>query len=515
MVQALGKLSAAAAALSFIVSTHAEPAVIGMTFTKEVRRDQSQLRRRANSVAASIANEDLLYLINATIGTPPQSFGLQLDTASISSTHSDIWVPATVADVCVQGQGVCSLFGAFNPNASSTFVDIGPNSFSISYVDNSGVTGDFMNDTFSFGGISLKNQQMGLATQSTRALGIMGIGFDMGESSAASTGTTQGFTYPNVVDQLQMQGFIKTMAYSLWLNDLDSNAGSILFGGVDTAKFKAPLISIPIQPDSQTQSISSFTVALSSISVVNNTGATQYSKTNLAVPVILDSGTTLTYLPDTYANDILGGVGAINNKNYGYVVPCSLGSDGANFTFQFGGASGPSIVVGMSEFVIPIVVQSGSTPTAQDGTPLCQFGINPAGNSPNLFGDTFLRSAYVVYDLENQQIGLANTNFNATNSNVQEFTNSQIPGASAAPTNAVVVTQTFSGHLLATTAVAATGGTGTVTGAATGTFVLGSSTAKSTAMRTFGAPQVDLVMVAAGLAGVVSFVFGTSLVFFL
>lgn len=254
---------------------------------------------------------------------------------------------------------------------------------------------------------------------------------------------------------------------------------------------------------------------MSSLVVANSSGGTQYSKTNLAVPVILDSGTTLTYLPDQYANDIIGGVGAINDKNYGYVVPCSLGGDGATFTFQFGGASGPSIVVGMSEFVLPIVTQSsGPAPTAADGSALCQFGINPAGNSPNLFGDTFLRSAYVVYDLENEQIGLANTNFNATSSNIKEFSDSTIPGASAAPSNAVVVTQTFSGHLLATTAQAATG-TGTITGPATGTFVLGSSTAKSTAMRTFGSPKVDMAMVVVGCVGVASFVFGTSLVLLL
>ena len=30
---------------------------------------------------------------------------------------------------------------------------------------------------------------------------------------------------------------INTVAYSLWLNDLDASTGSILFGGIDTEKY--------------------------------------------------------------------------------------------------------------------------------------------------------------------------------------------------------------------------------------------------------------------------------------
>jgi hypothetical protein len=38
-----------------------------------------------------------------------------------------------------------------------------------------------------------------------------------------------------------------------------------------------------------------------------------------------------------------------------------------------------------------------------------------------VLGDTFLRSAYVVYDLENNEISIAQTNFNATTENIQEI----------------------------------------------------------------------------------------------
>ena len=151
------------------------------------------------------------YLINMTIGTPPQMFSVQLDTGS-----SDIWIPSVQSDVCSLGQGACP-GGAFDGSQSSTFTDVAKDAFSISYQDNSAVTGDYMTDVLGVGQTTLKNVTMGLATQASRALGIMGIGYIAGESIAASDPSS---IYPNIVSQLKDQGVINTLAYSLWLNDL-------------------------------------------------------------------------------------------------------------------------------------------------------------------------------------------------------------------------------------------------------------------------------------------------------
>lgn len=64
--------------------------------------------------------------------------------------------------------------------------------------------------------------------------------------------------------------------------------------------------------------------------------------------------------------------------------------------------------------LLPIQTTNGQ-PAILKGVQVCQFGILPAGeDGPILLGDTFLRSAYVVYDLDNKQIALAQTKFNAT-----------------------------------------------------------------------------------------------------
>ena len=49
------------------------------------------------------------------------------------------------------------------------------------------------------------------------------------------------------------------------------------------------------------------------------------------------------------------------------------------------------------------------------------FGIAPSQGTTSVLGDTFLRSAYVVYDLANNEISLAQTNFNSTSSHVVEI----------------------------------------------------------------------------------------------
>jgi len=174
-------------------------------------------------------------------------------------------------------------------------------------------------------------------------------------------------------------------------------------------------------------------------------GQASYSQSNLRIPVILDSGTTLTYLPDNIANDIAGGVGAFPDSEAGMVVPCSVGTSASTISFGFGSASGPKIRVELSQFVLPFPPQPNGRPVAfRDGTPACQWGILGSGEDPNLFGDTFLRSAYVVYDIDNDVVAIAQTTFNSTNSDVQEIRD-QIPGATSTASGAVV-TQTFSGY---------------------------------------------------------------------
>lgn len=282
-----------------------------------------------------------------------------------------------------------------------------------------------------------------------------------------------------------------------------------MFGGLDTAKFSAPLTVLPVQKGPN-GTYTDFTVTLSSFAFSDPSGKTQYSQDNLALPVILDSGTTDTYLPDNIANDVLAGVGAINNANYGYIVPCSIAASPDVLSFSFGGNGGPTIKVPFSEFVTPIFNDDGSQPTFHNGGgAVCTWGLLPSGDAsqPILLGDTFLRSAYVVYDLSNNQIGMAQTNFNATGTNVVAISGSAIPSATATAT-LPAQQQVYTGHPL----VQGHTRTGSAGGAPTGAvaspkFNLGVKSA-GTAL---SPPSRDFTFVATGLAVMVSMACGGSL----
>lgn len=58
---------------------------------------------------------------------------------------------------------------------------------------------------------------MGLATDTSISIGIMGIGYN---SSEANIQTGNGTTYPNLPNVLVDAGLIKSNAYSLWLDNL-------------------------------------------------------------------------------------------------------------------------------------------------------------------------------------------------------------------------------------------------------------------------------------------------------
>jgi hypothetical protein len=86
-------------ALLVHVLAESSPKVVSLDFTKReaaARSNGGGLRRRS-AVTADLYNAqgDLLYLVNATVGTPPQTFSLQIDTGS-----SDIWVGYPINTFC-------------------------------------------------------------------------------------------------------------------------------------------------------------------------------------------------------------------------------------------------------------------------------------------------------------------------------------------------------------------------------------------------------------------------------
>ncbi|KAL8946286.1 MAG: hypothetical protein Q9222_007295 [Ikaeria aurantiellina] len=393
-----------------------------MNFIK-TRSAQPSLQRRAGTVNTVLDNSnDLQYLANISIGTPPQPFIVQIDTGS-----SDLWVPSDQSTLCQAAD--CSQTGSFSDEDSSSFSG-GNDIFDITYGDSSEYRGYLVSDTVTIGESSLENATFGLVlraanvpadTDGYATNGVWGISFD---SSQAEVVEDDAQSYTGIVSLMKNEGLISRMAYSLWLNDPDAAAGSILFGGVDSDKFTAPLIGLPIVPQSGSSRVSAMNVEFTSLTL-NANGRTQTVQDNVVRSAILDSGTTGTVFPSDLADTFLKFVGAVNDPNIPQpLVACSLANADAQFIYQFGGSSGPKISVPVADLIEPHIQGL----QFRDGSDACVLGVEGAEIDFLLLGDTFLRSAYVVYDLESRQIAMAQAKLNVTTSNVQEITGDSIPG---------------------------------------------------------------------------------------
>ncbi|KAL5366684.1 aspartic peptidase domain-containing protein [Aspergillus floccosus] len=391
--------------------------------TDPVQRDRIR-RKRDKTVSQDLDNEQTLYFCNITLGTPQQSLRVVLDTGS-----SDLWCNAANSTLCQSSSDPCSASGSYNPDDSSTY-DFVSSDFNISYADGTGAAGDYVTDTLHIGGATIKDFQFGVGYYSGSAEGVLGIGYSSNEVQVGRFGKS---SYPNLPQAMVKSGLIRSNAYSLWLNDLGANTGSILFGGVNKARYHGELQTLPVQPVNGRYS--ELLIALTAVSITSDSDSQNYTSDALPAAVLLDSGSSLTYLPNSIVEEIYNNLGVVYESSSGVgFVECSLAQSSVKLSYTF---SSPTINVGIDE----LVLDAGDI-RFRNGARACIFGIAPAGSSTAVLGDTFLRSAYVVYDLANNEISLANTNFNSTEDDIVEIGTGgdAVPGATnvANPVTSVV-----------------------------------------------------------------------------
>ncbi|KAL3957372.1 hypothetical protein ACCO45_007950 [Purpureocillium lilacinum] len=296
---------------------------------------KNRVVRRQNDVGLKAQKTGFFYTIEIQIGTPPQPVSVNFDTGS-----SELWVNP----VCSKSTDpkFCESFGRFN--GSQTYTDLHRNG-SIRYGTGRADL-EYGYDYIQIGSAKISQQMFGVAYDSDFAVtGILGA------------------------------GFTNSRAFSLDIRSIESNRGSVVFGGIDTKKFsghleKRPIIPAAQSPDGQTR----YWVYLDGITVSkpDGTNVTVFDKPN-SQPVLLDSGYTS-------GSDL-------------YQVPCDIGKSKGHVNFKFGETL---INVPYNDFI-----------WQQPQNNLCVLGVTTDGGFPVL-GDTFLRAAYVVYDWDNRNIHLAN-----------------------------------------------------------------------------------------------------------
>ncbi|KIW17261.1 hypothetical protein PV08_04452 [Exophiala spinifera] len=360
------------------IGNKAETTSSPRTLRLPIRRQASSHGKRSNVFSGTLQNVEWSYLIDVQVGTPPQSLSLVFDTGS-----SDTWVFSPEA---CSSDAQCA--GSFNSSVSSTFDDTSPGSFAISYGDQSHVEGDYFIDDLRVSNATISALTMGLAKTGqfqgvATSHGIMGAGYVLNE---AVTGANE---YPNIVYELVSQNIIGNYSFSLWLDDLFASTGTILFGGYDSSRFHGSLTTMHTLANANGM-ISTFLVSMLSLGATYKNRTTTFTSPTFNGAALLDSGTATTHVPSAVYAGLANYFGADANG----VVDCRLGQTEGHASFGFVGVT---IRVPFSELSL-----------LDSTTGLCTFGFFDGGESL-ILGDTFLRSAYVYYDLGNNEIGLAQT----------------------------------------------------------------------------------------------------------
>ncbi|GAB7357763.1 hypothetical protein MBLNU459_g0413t1 [Dothideomycetes sp. NU459] len=377
------------------------------------------------------------YYTNISVGTPPQIQTVILDTGS-----SDTYLDARNASACESSGPYSCRGGTFDSGSSSTFQVTIPDGFSTAFGDGSTANGDFGTDVVQLGDVAVKNVQFGVATDvnSTTgfAVGLMGVGYSLNEASSTQ--------YPNMPEVLRDAGAINSRLYSVFLNDLGDASGTILFGGIDTSKYSGELVTLDLLPvPLQTQDgtynlVYEFVVAVTAFSAESDGKTTSFfsggdasAQSSSSQAVLLDTGSAAWTLPSRYYNDVAKLIPDLDE--YGN-LPCSAQSDNITLSLTFGGKA--TIRVPFAELVVPVYDSlTNQQNTTTDGQPLCTFMLTPGEETTDqpflTLGDAILRSMYVVFDLDNGQVSIAQAAVNTSTNAASSGSGSSIKVVQAGP----------------------------------------------------------------------------------
>src|SRR6202000_199589 len=158
-----------------------------------------------------------------------------------------------------------------------------------------------------------------------------------------------------------------------------------------------------------------YRVDLTAVSFLDSSGnSTLLSPANMSAPCAVDTGASYNILPASVSRALVEGLGAVPYAGV-YFADCALRNSNTSVLFQFGGSTGPVIRVPISEMLgVPLGF------TFSDGSNGCQLYVGQVDDvelqslllAGFTIGDPVIRSAYVVYDVDNNEIYLAQAAFN-------------------------------------------------------------------------------------------------------
>ncbi|KAJ3092667.1 hypothetical protein HK100_006892, partial [Physocladia obscura] len=196
---------------------------------------------------------------------------------------------------------------------------------------------------------------------------------------------------------------------------------------------------------------------------------------------IADTGTTLLLVPSSIAtalNKAIGS-GSYSSSEGIYPIACSIYNTGPSIVFTLGSVS---ISIGPNQYVL-----SNLDGTCISG--ITTIGTISSGSIAYIFGDTFLRAAYTVFDVANNRLGFAQAVHPTSIVNNISASLASLPAGTATGTGGAATSKTSTATTTTTTTSATTRAkttTTTTTTTTTKTFTKTSTKTKKTTTRKHG-----------------------------
>lgn len=308
------------------------------------------------------------YFSEISIGTPPQSFKVVLDTGS-----SNLWVPSKKC-----GSIACYLHSTYDADKSSTYKANGTE-FEIRYGSGS-LSGFVSQDTLQIGDLTVEKQDFaeatsepGLAFAFGRFDGILGLGYD----SISVNGIVPPF-YNMLKDKS-----LDEPVFAFYLGNTDQES-EVVFGGVDEDHYEGKVTKLPVRRKAYWEVELNEIKFGKSSAKLEDTGA------------IVDTGTSLIALPTTLAELLNSQIGAKKGYNGQYSIECEKRDGLPDLTFNL---AGKDFTIGPYDYILEV---QGSCISALFGMDFPE----PVGPLV-ILGDAFLRRWYSIYNVGDNTVGLA------------------------------------------------------------------------------------------------------------
>ncbi|KAJ5230317.1 hypothetical protein N7489_011025 [Penicillium chrysogenum] len=369
-----------------------------------VRDTSRQLSRRSKTVDVDLDNEDarkISYVANVTFGTPPQHF-----LAYLHTWGNGCWLKSVDNPDCglYVNRSLCGGYGGYNMSTSTTAKKLDE----IFVYDDSGsmIGGDFVNDVLTIGGVTMDTVKMGIVTEDRIIANTLSLGY----GNASSTSLTQA---------LADAGTINSPAFSLW----DQTA---LFGGINKAKYDGALYTFPIVNGSDLTK--ALRINMDGISINETSAASE----EFPLDAVFDTAVGMTYVPKSVAQALNAQIGntSVPDK-WGQVnFSCSAVGENSTINFKFGELD---FLLYLSYFISQ--ERHTASQRSVSGEETCYFTICENTNfqfeASIVLGSNFISKIYAVFDLENDEISLAERRWNYATDDIVEITSGKdgVPGA--------------------------------------------------------------------------------------